>query len=162
MRKGLKGVMLVALVCAVIIISGSCQLGVATDEKPGNPPKIHEAQIKKDERGKWGFPTLRIKRGERFSLNAGNMKFWLLFPADFNFVKGKATICKTDAFLAVAIDKGGFAVIEVPEYFPNPEEDQTVRFSFMFMERDGANWGDWQYAHGPESPPGMIIPKKHG
>jgi hypothetical protein len=158
MQKILKGLIAPALVCAVIITMGSCQQGVATDDKPGDPPKLHEAQITADkETGKWTIPTITVRRGEQVRFNSGSIKIWMLLPADFNYVKGNATSCKTEAFLAVAIDQGGHAIIEVPFYFEIAGEDQTIRYAFMVRERDGAAWEDWQYGHGPNTPPAMII-----
>jgi len=163
-QKTVKSVVVAALLGAIIIIMGSCQQGMATDEKPGEDPEaatltIQNVEIILNEKtGNWELPTLTVPRKHRIQFNAGDRMVWMLFPGDFDYVKGKGTFCKTENLLAVTIVPNGYAVIGVPEYFPNPDRKQTIRYSVMFMERDGESWGDWKYAHGPNTPPGMIIP----
>jgi len=163
-QKTVKSVVVAALLGAIIIIMGSCQQGMATDEKPGEDPtaatlKIQNVEIILNEKtGNWELPTLTVPRKHRIQFNAGDRMVWMLFPGDFDYVEGEGTFCKTENLLAVTVVPNGYAVIKVPEYFPNPDREQTIRYSVMFMERDGESWGDWKYAHGPNTPPGMIIP----
>jgi len=165
-QKTVKSVIVAALLGGIIILMGSCQQGMATDEKPGDtPPSATEALqyveiILNEETGNWELPTLTVSRTHKIRFDAGERMVWMLFPGDFDYVEGKGTFCKTKNLLAVTVIPNGYAVIGVPEYFPNPDREQTIRYSVMFMERDGEKWGDWKYAHGPNTPPGMIIPPK--
>jgi hypothetical protein len=163
-QKTVKNVVVAALLGAIIIIMGSCQQGMATDETPGEDQQAATEEfqdidiILNEESGNWELPTVRVRRTHRIRFNAGDRMVWMLFPGDFDYVRGKGSFCKTANLLAVTVVPNGYAVIEVPEYFPNPDREQTIRYSVMFMERGGEKWGDWKYAHGPNTPPGMIIP----
>jgi hypothetical protein len=126
---------------------------------------VPEIELTEDEKHEtWKIPSIIVHAGESFHVAAGNIKIWMIFPANFEFVRGNASSCTADEkFLAVALDMGGNAMIRVPEDYVAAGEEKTVRYSFMFMMHEGASSGDWEYAHGENSPPGMIIrPKKSG
>jgi hypothetical protein len=166
MQKTMQWVVVAVLLGAIIVIMGSCQQGAATDKKVGDTSRSatrihHSVEITFDkDTGQWVVPTVEVARTERVQFTAGDRNVWMLFPADFNYVKGNGTFSKTRNLLAVTIPRGGGAVIEVPEYFPNPDINQTIRYSVMMMMKNGDQPEDWQYVHGKNPPPGMTIPKK--
>lgn len=166
MQKTMKWVVVAVLLGAIIVIMGSCQKGAATDETGDDtshlPTRVHRSvEITFDkETGQWVVPTVEVARTERVQFTAGDRMVWMLFPGDLNYVEGDGTFLKTRHLLAVTIVQGGHAVIEVPEYFPNPDINQTIRYSVMIMMKNGDQPEDWQYVHGENPPPGMIIPKK--
>ena len=165
MRKTVRNVAVVtALAVAVLVIMGSCQLGDADDTKPAkrevsNEPEIISIDIEYNEESKqWEIPTETVERGQRFRFNAGQRTVWVLFPGEFDYISGEGIFCQTREMLAVTIKDGGSALIEVPRSFPNSDVKQTVRYSVMFRDSGADGWGAWEYAHGPNTPPGMIIP----
>ena len=150
----MKWVVVAALLGAIIVIMGLCQKGGAT-------VKPQEVKISyNEEKGQWQLPPIDVPRTGQVLFTAEDTMMWMLFPVDLNYVEGKGTFSKTENLLAIAIDREGYAVIEVPDYFPNPEIEQTITYSVMFMKNNGKDEMDWQYAHGKNPPPKIIIPKK--
>jgi hypothetical protein len=153
-QKTVKWVVVAALIGAIIVIIGLCQQGEAT-------VKPQEVEITfNEEKGHWQLPPITVPRTGRVRFDAKDKMVWMLFPGDFNYVEGKGTFCKSSNLLAIAIGRDGYAVIEVPDYFPNPDIEQTITYSVMIMKNNGKDAMDWQYAHGNNPPPRMIIPKK--
>lgn len=152
MQKTVQWIVMAVFLGAIIVILGLCQKGAAT-------VKPQEVEITfNEEKGHWQLPPITVPRGGRVRFDAKNKKVWMLFPGDFNYVEGKGTFCKSSDLLAITIDRDGYAVIEVPEYFPNPDIEQTITYSVMLMKNHGKEQSDWQYAHGKNPPPKMIIP----
>jgi hypothetical protein len=179
MQKFWKISVVVSLIGAVIFIFGSCQHSTASENKITKG--LRASQLNDDneifieateDKGefKWRIKTYEVPLSKPLTFKvkahkAARARVWLLFPANFDFVEGSddnTTFCSTKDLLAVRFDSSGYATIAVPERFADPEKSRTVRYSVMISENDGHGWTDWYYAHGPESPPGMIIPKKHG
>jgi hypothetical protein len=153
-RKTIGGVTVAVLLGAIIVTMGSCQPTVAND-------KPQTVQIRFDaEAERWKVPPLTVYRAGKVMYQASDTDVWMLFPGDFDYVEGQGTFCKTRNMLAVAIPKEGFAVIEVPESFPDPEVDQKISYSVMLRLEKANGKIDWQYAHGENPPPKIIIPKK--
>jgi len=151
-QKTVKWVVVAALLGAIIVIIGLCRQGSATV----NP---QQANITFDkEKGQWGIPPLVVPRTGQVSFDAEDKVVWMLFPGDFNFIEGKGTFCKTENLLAVTIERNGYAVIEVSADFPHPDIEQSISYSVMLMKNNGEKEHDWQYAHGNNPPPRMVIP----
>ena len=154
MQKVVKWLIAAALLGAVIVIIVWCPDGAATV----NPREVRV--FFNDKEGQWEIPTLEVTRGSQIRYLAEDQAIWMLFPGDLNYVEGEGTFCKTENLLAVAIERGGYAIIEVPEYFPNPDVEQSINYAVMQMRDSGEKPGDWQYVHGKNPPPRMIIPPR--
>jgi hypothetical protein len=154
MRRTIGGVTIAVLLGTIIIVMGSCQQTVAND-KPQTVEITFDAETQM-----WKVPPVRVHRRGQVVFKAGDTSVWLLFPGDFEYVQGKGTFCQTDGLLAVSIPRDGLAIIEVPEWFPNPDVDQEVFYSVMLRLKSGEGTYDWQYAHGENPPPRIIIPKR--
>jgi hypothetical protein len=153
-QKTVKWLVVAALSGAIIFIIGSCQKGSATV----NPQEVRISF--NDKEGQWEIATLEVARGGQIAYFAEDQTIWMLFPGDLNYIEGKGSFCKTKNLLAVMIERDGYAIIEVPEYFPNPDVVQTISYSVMQMRDGGEKPGDWQYVHGKNPPPRMIIPPR--
>lgn len=152
MQKSVQWVIVAALLGAIIVIVGVCQKGGAAIQPQEVKISFNEAK------GQWQLPQIEVPRTGQVRFTAEDKTMWMLFPGDLNYVEGKGTFSKSANLLAIAIDRDGYAVIEVPDYFPNPEIEQTITYSVMIMKDNGKEAKDWQYAHGENPPPRMIVP----
>ena len=156
MQKTVGVVTIAVLLGAIIIVMGSCQQTVANDK-----PQLVQIEFDREAQ-MWKVPPVKVNRRGQVVFEAGDTSVWMLFPGDFEYVKGKGTFCQTDKLLAVTIPRDGQAIIEVPEWFPNPDEDQEVFYSVMLRLKTAEGKFDWQYAHGENPPPRIIIRKRGG
>jgi hypothetical protein len=97
-----------------------------------------------------------VKRGEGILFAVEHDTAWVLIPDGMiKKVLGGTDWAKAKSFIAFKVEKDS-AVVLVPEDYPYSEQDVEFHYSILVQNADG----QWEYVHGENPPPKIIIPAK--
>jgi len=98
-----------------------------------------------------------VKRGEAVNFPVNGATAWFLIPDGlFKKVAGGADWAKAKSFISFKVENGS-AIVMVPKDYPPFDKDVVIHFSIL-VRHDKDQPGQWEYVHGENPPPKMIIP----
>lgn len=138
------------IMLTALILAGLGAMVACAAPQAQTPPE-KEVEFKKGQKVK----VVEVKQGQRIKFIAANLTVFIVIP-DNRLQKGNG--CEdwtsTASYVAFKIDKGNATVL-VPEGYPASEKGTSIWYSVMI--RDGT---EWEYLHGENPPPRMIIRKR--
>ena len=165
-RNNLFVVVLVFAVLAVVPACRPCPDAPATTEcekeqvTVEEPTFVHNLAVEAhDDKVKNAWKLLKpvtAKRGEGVLFSVDGPTAWILIPdGKIKRVFGGTEWAKAKSFIAFKVENGT-AVVMVPRDYPNPEQDIEIHYSVLVQNVSG----QWEYVHGENPPPKIIIPNK--
>lgn len=98
-----------------------------------------------------------VHRGESIQIDVGANTVLFLIPSNrFQPGAGVTDWVVSTTFTAFKVEGGG-AVITLDECFPASESEQVIQYSVLARSAEDRS-GEWDYVHGANPPPKMIIP----
>jgi hypothetical protein len=142
----------VALV-SVLVAAPACQC------KSEEPTK-HEISVEYDKDGKpyqWmPIKTISVQGGDTVRITVKEHTAWFLVPDDrFTLLEGGSEWVASRSFTAFKI-KDGFAVLRLDECDSGATPEVELHYSVLVLNANGG----WDYVHGNNPPPGMIVPSR--
>jgi hypothetical protein len=168
MKSLFRMTMVAATVLLAVLVAGpACrpfpEQPAQTEEAPESvvqkePTFVHEVAVdlEKDEVTWARIKPVAVRRGEGIRVNVGNHTAWVLIPeSGFKLVSGGSDWATGDSFTAFKVERGS-ALIMLDDSFEEGEPSVEIHYSVMVRHAGG----DWEYIHGENPPPKMIIPPK--
>jgi hypothetical protein len=146
-----------AVLLAMLVAAPACQ---CDSEESERPKTNHVVAVGLDEKGtpyKWKpIKTITVRGSETILIEVGDNNVWFLIPDDrFTLLKGGSEWVASKSFTAFKIEKG-YAVIRLDECGADAEPEEGIHYSVLVQDVDGK----WDYVHGNNPPPGMIVPPR--
>ena len=153
-------VVVAAVVLAVLVAAPSCQC----ESEESRKPEKHFITVEMDEKGehKWKpIKTIEVWSGDTIHIDGGGHAVWILIPENrFILVEGACDWVSTESFTAFKVEKEP-AIIQMDGCDTSEEPTEKIHYSVL-VRSSGEEKDQWEYVHGNNPPPGMIIPKKRG
>jgi hypothetical protein len=114
-----------------------------------------------DSEYKWKtIPDIDVSSGDTIRFSSKELTVWVLIPDNrFKLVEGGSDWVVSKSFTAFKVE-GGYAIVRLDECL-DESEDAKEKIHYSIMVRDGKDAsGQWDYVHGENPPPRMIIPRK--
>jgi hypothetical protein len=114
-----------------------------------------------DSKYKWKtIPDIDVSSGDTIRFSSNEHTIWVLIPDNrFKLVEGGSDWVVSKSFTAFTVE-GGSAIVRLDECLDDSEDDKE-KIHYSIMVRDGKDpSGQWDYVHGENPPPRMIIPRK--
>ena len=142
---------------AVLVAAPACQ---CESEESERPKTNHIVTVELDEKGvpyKWKpIKSITVRGSETILIDVGDNKVWFLIPDDrFTLLEGGSEWVASSSFTAFKIEKG-WAVIRLDECDAGAEPVEGAHYSVLVQDVDG----EWDYVHGKNPPPEMIVPPR--
>ena len=137
MNNPFRNTMIAAVVLlAVLVAAPACQCDSV--EPIENTKHDVTVELEKAEDSKYKFKTIPDNR--------------------FKLVEGGSDWVVSESFTAFKVE-GGYAIVRLDECLDRPD-DAKENIHYSIMVRNGKDPSKWDYVHGENPPPEMIIPKK--
>lgn len=159
MSNPFKNMIFVAAVLLVILVTAPACRGETEESKEQIPAnRIVVAPDEKRDPYPWrSIGPVTVHRGETIPIEVGDNAALFLFPTDgIKLVSGGSDLVISRSFTAFRVEDGR-AVIMVDRCFPGSEAEQQIHYSVLARQRSDSA-GQWDYVHGENPPPKMIIP----
>ena len=120
------------------------------------PTSVHEVTVDLDKEGiQWAkIKPVTVRRGEGIRFTVKQHTAWILIPeVGFRLVSGGSDWAVGKSFTALKVEKGS-ALIMLDNSFEDIEPNQEIHYSVLVRHADGP----WEYVHGDNPPPKIIIP----
>jgi len=132
------------------------QQEVAVQEEP---TFVHDIAVNLEEvkeEIRWTpIKPVTVQRGEGVLFSVDVNTAWILIPdGEIKAVSGTEW-AKAKSFIAFKVENGSAAVM-VPKDYPASEHEVEIHYSVLVRDVEGR----WEYVHGENPPPKMIIPPK--
>lgn len=139
---------------AVLVATPACQC------KSGEPAE-HEISVEQDKDGKlypWmPIKTITVQSGDTIRITVKEHTAWFLIPDDrFTLLEGGCEWVASKSFTAFKV-KDGFAILRLDECESGTEPPDELHYSVLVLNANG----EWDYVHGNNPPPGMIVPPRN-
>ena len=144
-----------AVLLAVLVAAPACQCDSEESERPKTNYVIKVESDVKGAPHKWKpIKTITVRGSETILIEVGNNSVWFLVPDNrFTLLEGDCEWVASQSFTAFKIEKG-YAVIRLDECGAGAEPVEGIHYSVLVQDVDGK----WDYVHGNNPPPRMIIP----
>ena len=171
MSNPFRNTMIAAVVLlAVLVAAPACRpcpetpVQTECDKDAGDvaePTFVHNIAVKSREamQGVEWIPIepITVKRGEGVLFSTDNVTAWFLIPdGNIKKVAGGADWAKAKSFISFKVENGS-AIVMVPKDYPNFEDEVVFHYSILVHHAKDLP-GQWEYIHGENPPPKMIIP----
>jgi len=170
MSSPFRNTFVVATLFLAVLVAGSacqpcpekseqteCEQDVTVTEEPVFVHNRVVESMKMTDRTGWKpIKPVTVRRGEGVLFSVEVDTAWIVIP-DGNIKKvfGGTEWAKAKSFIAFKVENGS-AVVMVPKDYPDSDFDVEIHYSIM--ARDGTDSSKWDYVHGENPPPRMIIP----
>jgi hypothetical protein len=160
-------IVVATLLLAVVVAGPACrpcpEQPAQTEEKPEvvvqeDPSFVHEIQVDLDKDGiQWALiQPVKVGRGEAIRFTVQGHTAWVLIPeSGFRLVSGGSDWVVGESITAFKVEKGS-ALIMLDNSFEETDPVHVIHYSVLARHVDGP----WEYVHGENPPPKMIIPPK--
>lgn len=160
-------IVVATLLLAVLVAGPACrpcpEQPAQTEEKPEEvvqeePSLVHEVQVDLDkDETQWAkIEPVRVRRGEGVRFNVNQHTVWILIPeVGFQLVSGGSDWAVGKSMTAFKVERGS-ALIMLDNSFEDGEPNQDIHYSVLVRHADGP----WEYIHGENPPPRMIVPPR--
>jgi len=111
-----------------------------------------------DGKYKWKMiPEVDVSSGDTIRFTSNEHTVWILIPDNrFKLVEGGSDWVVSKSFTAFKVE-AGYAIVRLDECLGESDTKEKIHYSIMV--RDGKDpSGKWDYVHGENPPPRMIIP----
>ena len=148
-----------AVLLAVLVAAPACQ---CESEVPIENTK-HGVAVEladSDSKYKWTtIPEIDVSSGDTIRFTSNEHTIWVLIPDNrFKLVEGGSDWVVSKSFTAFKVE-AGYAIVRLDECLGESDTKEKIHYSIMV--RDGKDPSfKWDYVHGENPPPGMIIPRK--
>jgi len=161
MNNPFRNTMIAAVVLlAVLVAAPACQCDSV--EPIENTKHDVTVELEKAEDSKYKFktiPEIDVSSGDTIRLTSNEHTIWILIPDNrFKLVEGGSDWVVSESFTAFKVE-GGYAIVRLDECLDRPD-DAKENIHYSIMVRNGKDPSKWDYVHGENPPPEMIIPKK--
>jgi hypothetical protein len=153
-------IVVAAVLLAVLVAAPACrgETEESRDENLDRNIVVAPEDVKGEYKWKRITPA-KVHRGETIPIDVGQNAALFLFPTDgIKLVSGGSDLVISRSFTAFRVEGSG-AVIMVDPCFPDSGADQEIHYSVLARRSDDPV-GRWDYVHGNNPPPKIIIPKK--
>ncbi len=162
MSNSLRNTMIAAVVLlAVLVAAPACQCdSVEPIEKTKYDVTVELADPDSKPQYKWTtISEIDVSSGDTIRFTSNEHTIWVLIPDNrFKLVEGGGDWVVSKSFTAFKVERG-YAIVRLDECCTKSDEKEMIHYSIMV--RDGKDpSGRWDYVHGNNPPPRMIIPKK--
>lgn len=159
MRNPFRSMIVVAaVVLAVTVAAPACQCK-SVESKEATKHFITVAPDEAD-REKWKpIQTIEVREGDTIEINGGANTVWLLIPDNrFSLVEGACDWVSTESFTALKVETEP-VIIQLDGCDPSAEPTENIHYSVLARSPEDAP-SRWDYVHGNNPPPRMIIPPR--
>ena len=159
MSNPFRNTMIAAVVLlAALVAAPACQCDSVEPIK--NADHDVTVALDKADDSKYKFetiPEIDVSSGETIKFIPNEYTIWVLIPDNrFKLVEGGSDWVVSKSFTAFKVE-GGYAIVRIDECLATSETKEEIHYSIMV--RDGKDpSGRWDYVHGENPPPGMIVP----
>ena len=170
MSNPFRNSIVVATVMLAVLVAGpACRPSPGQQEKTEEAPKmvvqeeptlVHDVVVNmEDVKGKvqWRpIEPVTARRGEGIRFVVREHTAWVLIPeSGFRLVSGGSDWATGASITAFKV-KNGEAVIMLDESFSDKEDLRVIHYSVLARHIEG----QWEYVHGENPPPRMIVPAR--
>ena len=146
-------IVVAAVLLAVLVAAPACQC-------QSEEPTKHEIFVESDKDGdpyQWmPIKTITVQSGDTIRITVKEDAAWFLIPDDrFTLLEGGCEWVASKSFTAFKV-KEGFAVLRLDECDSGAEAADELHYSVLVQNANGK----WDYVHGNNPPPGMIVPPR--
>ena len=157
MRKPFRSMIVVAaVVLAALVAAPACQ---CESEVPIDKTEhaITLAWEDKDGKIEWKkIGLISVRGGDTIRISVEEHTAWFLIPDDrFRLLEGGSDWVTSKSFTAFKVENG-YAVIRLDGCSSDPEPRDEIHYSVLVRHAKGP----WEYVHGENPPPKMIIPPR--
>ena len=159
MRKPFRSMIVVAaVVLAALVAAPACQC----ESEEAKKPTQHFITVEPDETGKhtWlPIETIKVRNGDTIHIDGGGHAVWFLFPDNrFILLEGGSDWVSTESFTAFKVGKEP-VILRLDGC--DPTDEPTEKMHYSVLVRSAKDVPDrWDYVHGNNPPPRMIIPPR--
>jgi hypothetical protein len=148
-----------AVLLAVLVAAPACQCdSVEPIEKIEHDVAVGKAEP--DSKYPWKtIPDIDVSSGDTIRFTTNEHTIWVLIPDNrFKLVEGGSDWVISTSFTAFKVD--GYAIIKLDECLDEADAAKE-KIHYSIMVRDGESpSGRWDYVHGNNPPPRMIVPPR--
>lgn len=149
-----------AALLAVLVAAPACQCDSV------EPIKSTEHDVAVESAGTDGkyiwktIPEVDVSSGDTIRFSSNEHTIWVLIPDNrFKLVEGGSDWVVSKSFTAFKVENG-HAIVRLDKCLDESDRPKEM-IHYSIMVRDGKEpSGRWDYVHGDNPPPRMIIPKK--
>ncbi len=151
-------IVVAAVLLAILVAAPACRGDTEESKEQISANRIVVAPDEKKDPYTWQpIKAVTAHRGETIPIEVGDNAALFLFPTDgIKLVSGGSDLVISRSFTAFRVEDGP-AVIMVDKCFPGSETDQQIHYSVLARQRSDPA-GQWDYVHGENPPPRMVIP----
>jgi hypothetical protein len=151
-------VVVAAVVLAVLVAAPSCQC----DSEESRKPQQHAITVEMDERDEYRWTpieTFKMWNGDRIRIDGRGNTVWILIPENrFILLEGACDWASTESFTAFKVEKEP-VTIQLDGCDTSAAPEQEIHYSVLVKSPEDEK-DQWEYIHGDNPPPGMIVPGK--
>jgi hypothetical protein len=105
------------------------------------------------------IPEIDVSSGDTIRFTTNEHTIWVLIPDNrFKLVEGGGDWVVSKSFTAFTV--AGYAIIKLDQCLDDSDEPKE-KIHYSIMVRDGKEGSDrWDYIHGDNPPPRMIVPRR--
>ena len=150
-------IIVAAVLLALLVAAPACQCGSEEKERPKTNYIVSVEFDEKGEDYKWKpIETVTVRGGETILIDVGEHTAWFLIPDDrFTLLEGGSDWVASKSFTAFKVEND-FAVIRLNECAAGVEPEEELHYSVLVRHTNGK----WEYVHGKNPPPEMIVPPR--
>ena len=142
-------IVVAAVLLAVLVAAPACQC-------QSEEPTKHEISVESDKDQWMPIKTITVQSGDTIRFTVKEDAAWFLIPDDrFTLLEGGCEWVASKSFTAFKV-KEGFAVLRLDECDSGAEATDELHYSVLALNARGK----WDYVHGNNPPPGMIVPPR--
>ena len=105
------------------------------------------------------IPEVDVSSGDTIRFSSNEHTIWVLIPDNrFKLIEGGSDWVVSKSFTAFKVE-GSYAIVRLDECLAESETKENIHYSIMVRGGKDPS-GRWDYIHGKNPPPKMIIPPK--